>query len=128
MEPSKEHDARMSALVGFFRFLVEEVEEDKLLLLGCRRTKEKDGFGGKVVRVCYNQRRMSIVDAEHAACKLSILISKAVGSRAYSLLRASATHCHPSKSDDLTPKSMENIMSWLYVVTPFETWKDSFTS
>ena len=55
MEPSKEHDARMSALVEFFRFLVEGVEEDKLPMLGCRRTKEKDGLGRRVVRVCYNQ-------------------------------------------------------------------------
>lgn len=91
----------------FMRQFLSQLKKgnDKMLrIFGLQRDRH-----GRVV-VAYNKRPLSIIDIEHMCCKLYLALSRSYGTRAYNKPNPSRPHCPPTRSKDLVPQRMMDIM------------------
>ena len=84
--------------------MIRAGNESLLQIFGLKRASNGD------VLVAYNQRLLSMIDIEHMCCKLYLALSRCCGTRAYNKPCPSRPHCPPTRSKDLQPVSMSDIM------------------
>lgn len=79
--------------------LKKKVPDDILQCLGMRRVEigaQAAGKGSGVILVIgATGRLVTIVDVEHMCCKLYLLVSRCIGTRAFNMPSVTTAHCYP---------------------------------
>jgi len=99
--------SRSKQWLGFMGMLLARIRTAKkelLSIFGLVREQSQ-----KVV-VAHNKRLLSLIDIEHMCCKLHLALSRSHGTRACNKPAPSRTHCPPTRSKDMVPQSMTEMM------------------